>query len=107
MTTGSTFQQQSYDAAFLMALAARRRTAAARRRPLRQALRDVATAPGETILPGEWKKAVELIAAGTDINYEGASGPLEFDAGRRRRRRDRRNSTVEGRRGRRQVGPLM
>jgi branched-chain amino acid transport system substrate-binding protein len=45
-----------------------------------QALRDVATAPGETILPGEWKKAVDLLAAGTDINYEGASGPVEFDA---------------------------
>ncbi len=32
------------------------------------------------IVPGEWKKAVELIKAGTDINYEGASGPVEFDA---------------------------
>ena len=39
----------------------------------------MATAPGETILPGEWEKAKELIAAGTDINYEGASGSHEFD----------------------------
>ena len=31
------------------------------------------------ILPGEWEKAVELIAAGEEINYEGASGSHEFD----------------------------
>ena len=47
---------------------------------LAQALRDVANAPGEVVLPGEWSKAKELIAAGTDIDYQGASGPVEFDA---------------------------
>ena len=31
------------------------------------------------IRPGEWKKAVAAIAAGEDINYEGASGAIEFD----------------------------
>jgi len=31
------------------------------------------------ILPGEWAKAVADIKAGKDINYEGASGPAEFD----------------------------
>ena len=31
------------------------------------------------IRPGEWKKAKEAIAAGEDINYEGASGAIEFD----------------------------
>jgi branched-chain amino acid transport system substrate-binding protein len=40
----------------------------------------VATAPGEVILPGEWEKAKKLIADGQDINYEGATGSLEFDA---------------------------
>ena len=44
------------------------------------AIRDVANAPGEVILPGEWAKAKELIAAGTDINYEGAAGSQDFDA---------------------------
>ena len=43
------------------------------------ALRDVATAPGEVILPGEWSKAVAAIKDGKDINYEGASGPVDFD----------------------------
>ena len=40
----------------------------------------MALATGEKILPGEWTKAVELIKAGTDIDYQGASGPVEFDA---------------------------
>ena len=78
MTTGSTFQQQSYDALFLIALALEKNKGA--KEGLSQALRDVANAPGEVILPGEWKKAKELIAAGTDIDYQGASGPIEFDA---------------------------
>ena len=43
------------------------------------ALRDVANAPGMVIRPGEWAKAKEAIAAGEDINYEGASGAIEFD----------------------------
>ncbi len=39
----------------------------------------MATAPGETILPGEWEKARKLLEEGKDINYEGASGSHEFD----------------------------
>ena len=35
--------------------------------------------PGEVILPGEWAKAVELIHAGVDIQYVGASSPVIFD----------------------------
>jgi branched-chain amino acid transport system substrate-binding protein len=78
MTLGSTFQQQTYDATFLMALALQKTGGS--KEGIAQALRDVATAPGEVILPGEWEKAVGLIAAGTDIDYQGASGPVEFDA---------------------------
>ncbi len=44
------------------------------------ALREVSSAPGETIYPGEWEKAKKLLAEGKDINYEGASGSQEFDA---------------------------
>lgn len=32
------------------------------------------------IRPGEWAKAKELIDAGKDVNYEGASGNVDFDA---------------------------
>ncbi|WP_210338902.1 ABC transporter substrate-binding protein [Devosia sp. WQ 349K1] len=74
-----TYVTNSYDAVFLLALAIEK-SGAADRNGISAALRDVANAPGEVILPGEWAKAKELIAAGTDINYEGASGTVEFDA---------------------------
>lgn len=73
------FVDQSYDATMLIALAIEK-AGSTDRTAIRDALRDVSNAPGEVIQPGEWKKAVELIAAGTDINYEGVSGQHEFDA---------------------------
>ncbi|AMC99116.1 MULTISPECIES: ABC transporter substrate-binding protein [Halomonas] len=72
------FAAQAYDAAFLLALAIEQ-NGSAEREGLSEALRSVSSEPGEVILPGEWEKAVELIAAGTEINYEGASGRHEFD----------------------------
>lgn len=73
-----TYVTNSYDAVFLLALAIEK-NGTLEREGLSAALREVANAPGETILPGEWEKAKELIAAGTDINYQGASGEIEFD----------------------------
>ena len=73
----ATFAAQSYDAAFLIALALEKN--GGEKEGLNEALREVATEPGEVILPGEWEKAAQLIADGTDINYEGASGSHEFD----------------------------
>ncbi len=72
------FSPQTYDAAFILALAVEKNGSASRE-GLSQAVRDVASAPGEVILPGEWAKAKALIAAGTDINYQGAGGAHEFD----------------------------
>lgn len=72
------FAGQSYDAAFLLALAIEKNGNS--REGLSAALREVASAPGEVILPGEWEKAKALLAEGTDINYEGATGSHEFDA---------------------------
>ncbi|WP_136659383.1 ABC transporter substrate-binding protein [Nitratireductor sp. XY-223] len=73
-----TFVSNSYDAAFILALAAEK-AGSTDRAAIAGAIRDVANQPGETILPTEWKKAKELIAAGKDINYEGAAGPQSFD----------------------------
>jgi branched-chain amino acid transport system substrate-binding protein len=72
------FVGQSYDAAFLLALAIEK-NGKAERAGIAQALRAVATPPGEVILPGEWAKAKALIKAGKEINYEGATGSLDFD----------------------------
>ncbi len=72
------FVTHGYDVAFLMALAIEK-AGSADRGGIAAALREVANAPGTVIRPGEWKKAVAAIAAGEDVNYEGASGAIEFD----------------------------
>jgi ABC-type branched-subunit amino acid transport system substrate-binding protein len=68
----------AYDAAMIMALAIEK-AGVAEGPAIRDALREVANAPGEAVGPGDFAKAKELIAAGTDINYEGAAGSHEFD----------------------------
>ena len=78
INANATYAPQAYDAAFLLALAIEKNGSAGRD-GLNKALRDVASPPGEKILPGEWKKAVDLIKAGTDIDYDGAGGALDFD----------------------------
>jgi len=76
--TDGFFIQQSYDASLLLALAIEK-AGNTDRTAIRDALRDVANPPGEKVLPGEWARAKKLIAAGTDIDYEGVSGPQDFD----------------------------
>jgi len=75
----TTYGPQSYDAAFVLALAIEK-NGTADREGLSKALRAVTSGAGEAIQPGEWSKAVELIKAGKDIHYAGASGPVAFDA---------------------------
>ena len=72
------FVAHGYDVAFVVALAIEK-AGSADRGLVSAALREVANAPGMVIRPGEWRKAKEAIAAGQDINYEGASGAIEFD----------------------------
>ena len=47
---------------------------------IRQNLRAVANAPGEVVGPGEFARAKEILQGGGQVNYEGASGPVEFNA---------------------------
>ena len=75
----SIFVQQSYDAAMLVALAIEK-SGGTDRTAVRDALRDIANPPGVQVGPGDWRRAVELIAAGTDIDYVGAGGPMDFDS---------------------------
>jgi branched-chain amino acid transport system substrate-binding protein len=83
----SAYTPESYDAMALIALAMQ---AAGSSNPADYAAKvmDVANAPGEKIYPGELAKGLELLAAGTDIDFEGATaveliGPGE-SAGRYR-----------------------
>jgi branched-chain amino acid transport system substrate-binding protein len=73
------FVDQTYDATFLAALAIEK-AGSADRAKMAAALREVASAPGEKVGPGEWAKAKELIKAGKDIDYDGAGGAYDFDA---------------------------
>ncbi|KIN72479.1 ABC transporter substrate-binding protein [Sulfitobacter guttiformis] len=68
----SPYTPESYDAAALLLLAMQ---AAGSVDPAvyKEKILDVANAPGEKIYPGELAKALELIKAGTDIDYVGAS----------------------------------
>ena len=69
----------AYDAAYVLGLAIEK-AGSTDGVAVRDALRDVANASGERILPGEFAKAKEMLAAGKDIDYVGASGSIEFDA---------------------------
>ena len=72
---------ETYDAVVLIALAAAKAGNTTDSVAIRDALRDVANAPGEVVGPGleGIRTALRLIAEGKDINYEGASGPVDFD----------------------------
>lgn len=74
----STYAAHAYDATFLVALAIEK-AGKADRSLISAALREVASPPGMVIRPGEWAKAKAAIAAGQDINYEGAAGVNDFD----------------------------
>lgn len=68
----SAFSSEAYDAAALIMLAMQ---AAGSTNPgdYAEHVMSVANAPGEVIQPGELGRALELIAAGEDVNYEGAT----------------------------------
>jgi branched-chain amino acid transport system substrate-binding protein len=72
------FIANGYDATFLIALAIEQ-AGAADRATIGEALRAVASPPGTVVRPGQWSEAKAAIAAGEDINYEGAAGPADFD----------------------------
>ncbi|MGY6634299.1 MAG: ABC transporter substrate-binding protein [Alkalilacustris sp.] len=66
------FAGQSYDAAALIALAAQ---AAGEATPegIAANIMNVANAPGEEILPGQLARGLEILAAGGEVNYVGAT----------------------------------
>jgi len=78
----SPFIPNAYDAAAVIGLAAY--AAKVKGLPptsanIRDQLRNVAKPPGTFIGPGDFKKAFTLLDSGADINYEGASGTVDFD----------------------------
>lgn len=68
----SAFSAESYDAAALIMLAMEA-AGSAESGDFKSKVMDVANAPGEKIFPGDLAKALELIKAGKDVDYVGAS----------------------------------
>ena len=66
------YAPQSYDAAALMILAMQA-SGSTDSNTFKAKIMDVANAPGEKINPGELGKALEILAAGGDVDYVGAS----------------------------------
>lgn len=68
-----------YDAVAVLGLAIQQ-AKSTEAKAIREAIRQVANPPGESIEPGEFDKAFGLLKQGTKINYRGASGEVDFDA---------------------------
>ena len=66
------FAPESYDAAALIMMAMHK-AGSTDSQTFKSHIEDIANAPGEKIYPGELGKALNMIAAGKDIDYVGAS----------------------------------
>ena len=75
------YTREGYDAVYMIALAAAAANSS-KSSDIRDNLRFVSNPPGDKVGPGtaEFTKAVGLLKQGKDINYEGASGPVDMDA---------------------------
>jgi ABC-type branched-subunit amino acid transport system substrate-binding protein len=76
------FVANAYDAAAVLGLAAfaaQARGGDISSTAIRDQMRQVASPPGVFIAPGQFAKAFELLREGKQINYEGASGSVDFD----------------------------
>ena len=77
------FIENAYDALAVIGLAAFRALTAGEQvtgSSVRDHLRAVAGPPGETVRPGDFARAFALLSANREIDYQGASGPVDFDA---------------------------
>jgi branched-chain amino acid transport system substrate-binding protein len=72
------FAAHAYDAMFLMALAMER-AGEATSTAIAQNMRAISRPEGETVTVNEFEKAKELLADGNEINYEGASSPVDLN----------------------------
>lgn len=75
----SVFSAHAYDGTMIAALAIEKAGTATDTAAIRDAIKKVANPPGEIVTVNEFAKAKELIAAGKEIQYVGASGPVDFD----------------------------
>ncbi len=73
------FTANTYDAAILIALAIQQAGTVTDHVAIREALRKVATPPGNPFTPAQVAEALLAIRRGQDIDYKGASGSVDFE----------------------------
>jgi branched-chain amino acid transport system substrate-binding protein len=73
-----TFSENVYDAAYLLAgaMQAGNKADAA---TIAANIRAVSSPPGMAVGPGQWAQIRAALSAGTDVNYDGASGAVDLD----------------------------
>ena len=76
---GGPFTAESYDAGALIALAMQA-AGSSDRSAIQSKMMMVGNAPGTKIMPGELAKALQILKDGGDIDYVGASGPVDLNA---------------------------
>ncbi len=86
VTTGSdpkadlpSYSANQYDAAILAVLAIQRAGTSTDGRKIRDALFEVSRPPGSALSPANLAQALVATRDGQDIDYDGASGPVDFD----------------------------
>jgi branched-chain amino acid transport system substrate-binding protein len=72
------FSESTYDAVYLVALAAAR--AGSLESPAIAAHMQTVSVGGQTVGPADYASALQRLAAGGDIDYRGATGAVDFDA---------------------------
>jgi len=74
------YAANQYDAAILALLAIQRAGDTTDGKKIRDALFEVSRPPGTAFSPAKLAGALVALRAGEDIDYDGASGPVDFDA---------------------------
>lgn len=73
-----TFSPNIYDATYLLALAMQK-GGASDVDTIKAHIREVANPPGMKFGPGQWADALAALKSGVDVDYDGASGPVDLD----------------------------
>lgn len=75
----SLFTANAYDGVYLIAMAAQM-AGDASGASIKANLQKVSAPPGTVIYPGGWAAALAALKAGSDVNYQGASGAVDLNA---------------------------
>lgn len=73
------YSANQYDAAILAALAIQKAGTLTDGKKIRDALFEVSRPPGAAFTPSKLSDALVALRGGADIDYDGASGPVDFD----------------------------